>query len=597
MTAVTLIAYFIAIAIPAFTVYLFIMLDVFGTGKTSTILFCGAWGAFGAFFLAWMVNNTVSDWGVTYETLTRITAPIIEEILKSVVLILLIRDPRFRYIVDGAVYGIAVGIGFALSENLFIYLPGAGEAVLATAISRTLSTSLMHATASGLVGISLGRLRRIPDRRKLIMPVIGISLAIGVHVVYNNLANELEGVTLLLVAIGIGIGGGTLIGWQISQGLADEKRHFAETLGLSVGVSTGERKAVQQLGGASIEQIFDELKDFFGQDNVSQVRRMLVIQANIGILRNNLKGPASERLRTAWEDEIAQYRAEIDRIRKKLGAPVNLFVQSVFPTGDTALQEAFNEELAQFDPTLVHTFDMFMRVSELAETFTPEQLVQMAERLHKIEIFRNVSLAHLENLSRAITIQDFEEGHVLFHEGDQGDAMYMLEQGLIDIYVKDKTGHEQRLRAFEPGGVVGEFALLDGRPRSARAQTRGPVHVLTLQREVFYRFIQSRPDVVLAMLQYLADKVRFTTQSVELSVNCMMKIGQGEYSEVIPAEAVPVTRAAPAPALAAVSLDPEEISEETARRVSGVFSRAAARLQKREAGLRARFGSQPSVSS
>jgi RsiW-degrading membrane proteinase PrsW (M82 family)/CRP-like cAMP-binding protein len=593
MSVVTISAYFIAIAVPAFTVYLFVTLDVFGTGKPSTILLCGTWGATGAFGLAWLINNTVMDWGVTYETLTRITAPVVEEVLKSLVLIYLIQHPRFRYIVDGAVYGIAVGIGFALSENLFIYLPGAGDTVLATAISRTLSTSLMHATASGLVGISLGRLRRVTDRQKIVLPVLGIGLAITLHVVYNNLANELEGVTLLLVAVGIGIGGGVVIGWEIVQGLAEEKRRFAETLGLNVGVSTGERKAVQQLGGAAIDQIFSELQAFFGQDNVALVRRLLVIQANVGILQNNLNGPASERLRRAWEDEIAAYRAEMERIRKKLGAAVNLFVQNVFPTDDADMQGAFNEELARFDPTLVHTFDMFMRVSELAETFTPDQLAEMAERLSKIEIFRHVSLANLENLSRAISIQDFEDGQVLFDEGDQGDAMVMLEQGYIDITVKDRTGQAKPLRTFQPGDVVGEFSLLDGQPRSARAQARGRdrgrVRVLMLQREVFYRFIQSRPDVVLAMLQYLSDKVRYTTQSVELSVAYMMKIEQGDYSSLLPVslvETIPARRALPV-LDAAISLEPDEISAETPENVSGVFSRAAALLQKREASYRA----------
>jgi RsiW-degrading membrane proteinase PrsW (M82 family)/CRP-like cAMP-binding protein len=588
MNAVTVIAYLIGIAIPAFTVYLFVMLDVFGTGKPSTLLLCGAWGAFGAFPLAWLINNTVMNWGMTYETLTRITAPIIEEILKALVLVYLIRQPRFRYIVDGAVYGIAVGIGFALSENLFIYLPGAGNAVLATAISRTLSTSLMHATASGLVGISLGRLRRVSDRRKIFMPLVGIGLAIAVHVGYNNVANELAGAALLLVAIGIGLGGGFIIGWQIDQGLAEEKRRFAETLGLDVGVSTGERKAVQQLGGASIDQIFDELQEFFGQQNVALVRRLLVVQANVGILQNNLSGPSSDRLRAAWEEEIAGYRQEIEQIRKQLGPAVNLFVGSVFPSDDAALQDAFSEELAHFDPTLVHTFDMFMRVSELAETFTPDQLAHMAERLNRIEIFHHVSLAHLENLSRAITMQDYPDGHVLFDEGDQGDAMVMLEQGKIAVTVKDAAGQDKLLRTFEAGSVVGEFSLLDGQPRSARAQAQGPIHVLMLQREVFYRFIQSRPDVVLAMLQYLADKVRYTTQSVELSVNYMAQIERGDYSTLVMGTPVrPSARTESTPqASAAISLEPDEISAETPRVIGNVFSRAAALLQKRESSFR-----------
>jgi RsiW-degrading membrane proteinase PrsW (M82 family)/CRP-like cAMP-binding protein len=594
MTTVTIIAYFIAIAIPAFTVYLFIMLDVFGTGKPSTILMCFGWGATGAISLAWILNSAVLDQGIGYDTLTGIAAPIIEEILKSLVLITLIQRPRFRYIVDGAVYGIAVGIGFAMSENLFIYLPGAGEAVLGTAISRTLSTSLMHASASGMVGISLGRLRRATESARATWPLLGIGLAISLHVIYNNVARELEGATLLLIAIGIGFGSGMVIAWQISQGLAEEKKRFAVSLGLNVGVSTGERKAVQQLGGASIEHVFGELGEFFGHQNLALIRHLLVTQANIGILQNNLNGPASDRLRAAWETESADYRREIERIRKELGPSVTIFMKNVFPSADEAIENALQEEMGRFDPTLVHTFDMFMRVSELSETFKPEQLAEMAERLNKIEIFRNVSLANLENLSRAISVQSFEDGYALFNEGDEGNAMHMLEEGRIDIYVRDRAGQEKKLRNFEPGSVVGEFALLDGQPRSARAQAAGPIKVLVLQRETFYRFIQSRPDVVLAMLQYLAEKGRYTQKSVETSMDAMMKIAHGDYATVAEARPTPVEIAQPAVEPAAesvVALEPEAVSAETPDRISSVFSRAAAILQLRERQIRAQMSS------
>lgn len=577
MDPVTIIAYTIAILIPAFVVYLFVALDVFGTGKTSTILLCVAWGAIVAYQIAVLINNAVvNDLGVSRGTLTRITAPIVEEILKSIILIYLIRQPSFRYIVDGAVYGIAVGIGFGLSENLFVYLPGSGSAVLGTAITRTLSTALMHAAASGLVGLSLGRLRRTTSATKNTLPFIGIGLAISLHVIYNNIVGELGGITLLLVAIGIGFGGGFVIAWQINQGLQEEKRRFSETLGLKQGVSTGERKAVQQLGGASIEQIFGELQEFFGDDNIAEIRRLLVIQANVGILQNNLNGPASPRLRKAWEEEIAGYKNEIERIRNHLNASVRLFLQTVFPTNDNAMQDAINEELGNLDPTLVHTFDMFMRVSELAETFTPEQLAEIAQRLNQIEIFKNVSLANLENLSRAISIQAFNADEILFNEGDSGDAMYMLEEGEIDIFIREPSGAEKTLRTFTQGGVVGEFSLLDGQPRSASARAKESAKVLVLQREVFNRFIQSRPKVVLAMLQYLSEKVRYTTTSVENSVNWMAQIAQGNYE-------VPVspTSAAPVPIL-----EPSEISEETPTLVNNVFSAAATALQEREINIR-----------
>jgi CRP-like cAMP-binding protein len=225
-----------------------------------------------------------------------------------------------------------------------------------------------------------------------------------------------------------------------------------------------------------------------------------------------------------------------------------------------------------------------MRVSELAGNFTPEQLAEMAERLNKIDIFKNVSLANLENLSRAIRIDTFEDGYVLFDEGDEGNAMYMVEGGQIDIYMQ---GHDSKLRSFAPGSVVGEFSLLDGDKRSARAVASGMTKVLSLERQVFNMFIQSRPNVVLAMLQYLAEKGRYTTSTVEASVEAMSKIAQGDYAAVTAvrtaaAEETPLAEAAEE---VTVNLEPEELSAETARQVRGVFKIAASKLQQRESAL------------
>lgn len=598
MDSVTLIAYGVAIAVPLLTVYVFVMLDVFGTGKPSTILICMGWGALGAFSLAYVINTELLERGLAYANLTSVVAPIIEEILKALVLYYLVRDPRFRYIVDGAVYGLAVGIGFGLSENVVVYLPDAGEAVLGVALSRTLSTTLMHATASGLVGLSLGRLRRATSTERYTMPVVGILLAITLHMVYNNLASELEGLKLLMIAVGIGLGGGVFIGWQIGQGLADEKRRFNQTLGREMDNFGGETKAIQRLGEAGIEQVFRDLSDFFGEDNVNKIRRMLGLQANIGILRNNLQSQVSDRLREAWKEEIAEYEKEVNAIRREVGPSVTMFMQRVFPTDDDAMQEMLNEELGKHDPTLVHRFDMFMRVSGLAENFTPEQLSDMAERLSRITIFRHVSLANLENLSRAIKVREFEDGDVLFNEGDEGNAMYLIEEGEVAICVQTDTGEEECIRTFEAGTVVGEFSLLDGQPRSAGGRAVGHVRTLMLKRDEFSMFIQSRPQVVLAMLRYLAEKARHTTRAVETAVEAMSDIGKGDYHKLAaapaPAAATPVE-----PKKSTVKLNPDAISSETPELLSGVFSSAAAELQRREDALReqieARKGPRPSA--
>ena len=67
------------------------------------------------------------------------------------------RRPKFTYFVDGAIYGFAIGIGFAVFEN-YEYIAGS-SAALNTAIGRVISTNLIHATASAIIGIAFGLAR------------------------------------------------------------------------------------------------------------------------------------------------------------------------------------------------------------------------------------------------------------------------------------------------------------------------------------------------------------------------------------------------------------------------------------------------------
>ena len=57
MTSTEIIAYIISIAIPAFYIYIMFSLDTFGTSKRSMLLGSKAWGAFGAFSLAFIINT------------------------------------------------------------------------------------------------------------------------------------------------------------------------------------------------------------------------------------------------------------------------------------------------------------------------------------------------------------------------------------------------------------------------------------------------------------------------------------------------------------------------------------------------------------
>lgn len=590
-----LLAYAIAIAIPCFAIYLMYTLDMFGTGRSSTVLFCLIWGGV-AVGLVYPVNTALIG-ALGYTMAMTLAGPVVEELFKSAALFYFITRPRFRYVVDGAVYGFASGIGFSVIENIYYLMthPG-GELMLA--ISRVLSTSLMHATTSALIGLSLGHLRRSRSRLRYVWVVAGFVPAMGTHIVFNNVVDKLTGPALLLVAIGIGVGGAALIAYQVSNGIAEEKKRFAQTLGLNLGVTDAERKAVQSLGSEGIEAVLKDLSDYFGAEKITKIRRLLVTQANIGILQNNLSSPVSDRLRKAWRDEIAQKRAEIDGLRGELGVYVMSFLRGVFPEEDEALATTFSKAFVSTDPTQVHAFDLFMNMSKAAGTLPAEQIAQTAEILQQIPFFKEVSLADLENLSRAITLRTYEDGQMLFDQGEEGDTMYLIEEGAIRINIKGKDGKDaQQLRLCFAGDVVGELALLDGHPRSARARAEGALKAFVLRREHFTMFIQSRPNVILPLLQYMAHRARTNSYLVDQSIEWASKIAQGNYQaahEISLKLAEPTGANIPLSqrltAHGAVSTAPggSNLNEDAPLLTHSVFAKMSGALEAREKALKAK---------
>lgn len=88
-----------------------------------------------------------------------VIAPFVEELTKALGIF---RARRFmQEVEDGMIYGAAAGLGFAATENLFYesdaFLTNGAEAAIATAVVRTLSSVLLHTSASAIVGLGLAR--------------------------------------------------------------------------------------------------------------------------------------------------------------------------------------------------------------------------------------------------------------------------------------------------------------------------------------------------------------------------------------------------------------------------------------------------------
>ncbi len=321
----SIIPFVIATAVPLVALYIIYRLNLYGTGSFSFVLFCFAWGiaSFGA---AYFINPAARR--LLNLDMVRVIAPISEEILKALILLYLVRRVDFTYFVDGAIYGFAIGIGFAIAEN-YQYLLGAEGAVLITAVARVISTNLMHATASALVGIALGfaRFQRLGSAIPILLA--GWLLAMAVHMGFNNLVTADVGALLLLYAAAVGLGGAGFIVLAIRRGLAEEKTWIEEKLGEADRVTAGEAAVVHKLEKTS--ELLAPIVERFGREKAQQVERFLVLQARLGIYRKTLDKLSDEKMINAVKAQMDEVREQMDVARRSVGAYCMLYLRNIFP--------------------------------------------------------------------------------------------------------------------------------------------------------------------------------------------------------------------------------------------------------------------------
>ena len=134
------------------------------------------------------------------------------------------------------------------------------------------------------------------------------------------------------------------------------------------------------------------------------------------------------------------------------------------------------------------------------------------ETLRHVPLFESLDSDAAHELCELLESLDCKAGTALFHTGDEGDAMYIIEEGKVRICVRAKDGHEVTLTELHRGDFFGEMVLLDGKPRSADAQVAEDARLAVLSREHFLSFVRSNPNVALEMLTALANRLRQTDE-------------------------------------------------------------------------------------
>ena len=111
-------------------------------------------------------------------------------------------------------------------------------------------------------------------------------------------------------------------------------------------------------------------------------------------------------------------------------------------------------------------------------------------------------------------VKRFSAGATLFHEGDAGDSLYVVIDGRVRISRLSGSGAEATLAIVSKGDCVGEFALLDSRPRSATATAQTATRTFVVSRDDFRDWVRQRPEASLALLETLSLRLRRTDEAI-----------------------------------------------------------------------------------
>jgi CRP/FNR family transcriptional regulator, cyclic AMP receptor protein len=130
-------------------------------------------------------------------------------------------------------------------------------------------------------------------------------------------------------------------------------------------------------------------------------------------------------------------------------------------------------------------------------------------------LLRHLQPAELSRLAATAVSIRHASGSTIFQKGDPGGSMMAVVRGRVKISTFSADGKELVLNFIDRGGLFGEIALLDGRPRSADAVAIGETELLVLDRSRFLPVVTGNPESAARMIEVLCHRLRWTSEALE----------------------------------------------------------------------------------
>lgn len=143
-------------------------------------------------------------------------------------------------------------------------------------------------------------------------------------------------------------------------------------------------------------------------------------------------------------------------------------------------------------------------VSRLLAPLVHRQTQERISFLMAVPIFRGLSPLQAGKLLNHCTERKYENGDIVFEEGEMGKALFLILDGAVKITKRTQDGDEIVLTTLTSGAYFGELALLDTLPRSASVTVIKPSTLLILYRSDFEALVSRNSDIGLPVMRVIA---------------------------------------------------------------------------------------------
>lgn len=157
-------------------------------------------------------------------------------------------------------------------------------------------------------------------------------------------------------------------------------------------------------------------------------------------------------------------------------------------------------------------------------------MLETHDFLKYVPIFSELDENALDQIATIGTRKNFKKDAVVLFEHESGSALFIIIEGKVKISRVSDDGKEVILTILSDCDFFGEMAILDGMTRSANVTAMEDSEVFIIQRTEFINLLKTHPEVSIALLQELTQRLRSADMKIK---SLSLKDAEGKVATVI----------------------------------------------------------------